>query len=100
MFKTLPDGALPTVSLFVDGHPIGAAEGETVAAVLLRTPPHYARTTQISGSRRAPYCMMGVCYDCLATVDGVRSTQTCMTLVQDGMRVERQNGWPEASNEQ
>jgi len=34
--------------------------------------------------------MMGVCFDCLAIVDGVASTQTCQVTVRDGMRVERQ----------
>ena len=36
--------------------------------------------------------MMGVCFDCLAVVDGVQSTQTCLTTVSDGMRIERQTG--------
>jgi hypothetical protein len=36
--------------------------------------------------------MMGVCFDCLATVDGVASTQTCLVTVRDGMAVERQHG--------
>jgi len=34
--------------------------------------------------------MMGVCFDCLAVVDDKPSTQTCLTIVSEGMRVERQ----------
>lgn len=89
MFKLLHEPA-PSVTLTVDGTAVAARPGETVAAVLLRTPPFHARTTMLSGAPRAPYCMMGVCFDCLAVVDGVRSVQTCLTIVQDGMRVERQ----------
>jgi predicted molibdopterin-dependent oxidoreductase YjgC len=34
--------------------------------------------------------MMGVCFDCLAVIDGVASVQSCLTEVRDGMRIERQ----------
>ena len=36
--------------------------------------------------------MMGVCFDCLAVVDGVASTQTCLVTVREGMQVQRQFG--------
>jgi predicted molibdopterin-dependent oxidoreductase YjgC len=36
--------------------------------------------------------MMGVCFDCLVTIDGVGSRQGCMIRVADGMRVETQRG--------
>ena len=39
------------------------------------------------GVRGAPYCMMGVCQECLVRVDGVLH-QACLTRVEDGMRVE------------
>lgn len=35
---------------------------------------------------------MGVCFDCLVVVNGVPNTRACMTLVADGMRIERQVG--------
>lgn len=81
-----------TVSLTIDGVTVRAEAGEPVAAVLLRTAPFHARTTPVGGGRRAPYCMMGVCFDCLAVVDGIPSTQTCLTPAREGMRVERQQG--------
>lgn len=86
-----------TVSIVVDGETVEASDGELLAAVLLRTPPYYARKTPVSESPRAPYCLMGVCFDCLATVDGVASVQTCLTPVHDGMTVERQAGRRELS---
>ncbi len=39
--------------------------------------------------------MMGVCFDCLAVVDGVSSAQTCLVPVRDGIRIERQQGCPD-----
>ncbi|WP_340117006.1 (2Fe-2S)-binding protein [Pelagibius sp. 7325] len=80
------------MSVVIDGETVAASDGEMLAAVLLRTPPFYARRTPVSDSPRAPYCLMGVCFDCLATVDGIASVQTCLTPVRDGMRVERQAG--------
>jgi predicted molibdopterin-dependent oxidoreductase YjgC len=36
--------------------------------------------------------MMGVCYDCLAEIDGVANRQACMVPVAAGMRIARQHG--------
>lgn len=92
MFRKLHEPPEEAVTVFVDGVPAPAEHGESVAAVLLRAAPPWSRTAPVSQSRRAPYCMMGVCFECLAVVDGVASVQTCMTPVRDGMRVERQIG--------
>lgn len=80
------------VTVTVDGVVTRAEPGEPVAAVLLRTAACHARLHPVSGEPRAPYCMMGVCQECLAVVDGVGSTQTCRTAVRDGMVIERQRG--------
>jgi len=91
MFRTLHDAA-DVVTIQIDGVPVEAEAGETVAAVLLRQPEAWSRTTPVSGARRAPYCMMGVCFDCLAEIDGVSSVQACLTAVRNGMVVQRQLG--------
>jgi predicted molibdopterin-dependent oxidoreductase YjgC len=79
-----------TLTLEIDGKPVAAEPGESVAAVLMRQADPWSRLTPVSQSRRAPYCMMGVCFECLAEVDGVQSVQTCLKPVCDGMRVVRQ----------
>ncbi|MDA8253137.1 MAG: (2Fe-2S)-binding protein [Rhodospirillales bacterium] len=94
MFRKLPDPAAKTVSLSIDGTRVEAEEGESVAAVLLRQPERWVRMTPVAPAPRAPYCMMGVCFDCLAIVDGVASVQTCLTPVRDGMMVNRQRDRP------
>ena len=60
--------------------------------MLLRQESPASRTTPVHESPRAPFCMMGVCFDCLAVVDGVASTQTCLVTVREGMQVQRQFG--------
>lgn len=86
----------PSATVVIDGQAIEADVGEPLAAVILRSARPHARVHPVAGTRRAPYCMMGICHDCIAIVDGVPSTQTCRVDVRDGMIVERQPGAHEA----
>ena len=90
MFRKLHEVNAGTLVLTIDGVSVSAEPGETVAAVMLRQVEPWSRLTPVTRSKRAPYCMMGVCFDCLAEVDGVASVQTCLKLVSNGMRVARQ----------
>jgi predicted molibdopterin-dependent oxidoreductase YjgC len=91
MFRRLPDAAT-TLTVTVDGAPVAARAGESVAAALLAAGKLRFRDTPASGAARGPYCMMGVCFDCLVAVDGVGSRQACMVPVRDGMAIETQTG--------
>jgi predicted molibdopterin-dependent oxidoreductase YjgC len=81
----------PRVEIVLDGEPVEAYEGETLAAVLLAQGEIATRTT-VEGEPRGIFCGMGVCYDCLVVVDGVPNTRACMTWVRDGMLASRQEG--------
>jgi predicted molibdopterin-dependent oxidoreductase YjgC len=98
MFRLLKEAVGDRVTLFIDGEATTAHAGETVAAVLLRTFPNFARQTSISGARRSPFCMMGCCFECIVEIDGSGRTRGCMTSVRDGMRVVRPNGLPEVGH--
>jgi 2Fe-2S iron-sulfur cluster binding domain len=91
MFRKLHDPD-PRITIEIDGATAAAEPGESVAAVLLRQTEPWSRLTPVTASKRAPYCMMGVCFECLAEVDGVASVQTCLKPVCQGMRVARQSG--------
>ena len=65
---------------------------DSVAAALLLNGVRTCRTSVVGGEPRAPYCLMGVCFDCLVTIDGVGNRQGCQVRVADGMRVETQHG--------
>ena len=95
MFKRLADSS-PAVGIIVDGKSVRARAGDTIAAALLAAGIDHCRTTPVTGAPRAPYCLMGVCFDCLVTVDGVGSRQGCLIPVHDGMKVETQLGRREA----
>lgn len=79
------------VRLSLDGRPVTAYEGESVAALLLAE-GHAATRRTVGGAPRGVYCGMGVCFDCLVVVDGVPNTRACVTWVREGMDVRRQEG--------
>ena len=92
MFKTLPDADTATVEVIINGVPFRAPTGCTAAAALLLAGAISNRTTPVTGSPRAPYCMMGVCFECLVEIDGMPNQQACLVPVAEGMRIERQIG--------
>lgn len=92
MFRRLPDLAGEKITFVVDGVSVVARSGDTVAAALLAAGFDEFRSMPASRTQRGPYCMMGVCFDCLVTIDGVGNRQSCLVPVTQGMRVERQNG--------
>ena len=93
MFKRI-DGLAPrrTVTLQVEGRPLTAVEGDTLALALLQAGVGCFRETPVSGAPRAPLCLMGSCFDCLVQVDGQANVQACMVRVKDGMQVRLQHG--------
>jgi D-hydroxyproline dehydrogenase subunit gamma len=93
MFRRLEaGGAARAVTIFVEGESFAARATDTVAAALLAAGLERFRTTPVSGAPRAPYCMMGVCFDCLVTIDGSANQQACLIRVREGMRIEMQRG--------
>ncbi len=78
--------------IYLDGQPLIARTGETVAACLMRANTESFRTTPVTESARLPYCMIGHCFDCLVEIDGRGNQQACLALVRDGMKVRRQSG--------
>ena len=96
MFRRLIESKAAAIALMVDGKPISAREGDTVASALLAAGIDHTRTTPVSGAPRAPYCMMGVCFECLMSIEGVGSRQACLVPVREGMAVETQLGKREA----
>jgi aerobic-type carbon monoxide dehydrogenase small subunit (CoxS/CutS family) len=75
------------ITITVDGVPLQAYLGETIAAALLASGRRAWRKTR-QGERRGLFCGMGICFDCTVTVDGVPDVRACLTPVADGMAVE------------
>ena len=80
------EGRGRSVTIFLDGRPVKAFAGETIAAALMA---HGHWVCQSDGDRElGVFCNIGVCHSCLMTVNGVSGVRTCKTLVSEGCTVE------------
>lgn len=87
MFTSLATPAgRAAVTFEFEGRTLAARRGQSVASALAAAGIEATRATP-SGRPRAAYCMMGVCFDCLVTIDGIPGRQGCLVAVEDGMRV-------------
>jgi predicted molibdopterin-dependent oxidoreductase YjgC len=70
-----------------DGQTILAYPEETIAVALLAAGQSILRRAAISSQPRGLFCNMGVCFDCLVTVDGRAGQRACQVRVAEGMDV-------------
>ncbi len=96
MFNRLPE-ALQALSqrpvvVTINGEAVRCREGDSVAAAMLAAGYSDCRDTPVKAVARGPFCLMGICYDCLVTINGQPNQQSCMTPVRAGMTIERQHG--------
>ena len=78
----------PAWTVSLDGRPVPASPGESVGAALTNAGIRSWRTTRGRGGPRGLFCGIGVCYDCLLTVDGRPNQRACLVPVRPGMRLE------------
>ncbi len=76
------------VTISVDGKPIEAYQGETVAAAMLAAGIRTFHKSHKHHQPRSLYCGMGICYECLVTINGVHAQRACITPVEEGMQIE------------
>lgn len=76
----------PEVEIVVDGRPVKAFCGETVATALLSA-GHWVCQTQ-EDRPLGVFCNIGVCHGCLMTINGVSGVRACQTEVAEGLKVE------------
>ena len=86
-FKSLDEDA-PKVSVRFGGQSYRLPEGANLAAALLAAGVEVFGRTAQRGVGRAPFCMMGACFECRVVVDGV-SRQACMMQVREGLDIRR-----------
>ena len=92
MFRKPPSVTGPMVTVEVEGQPLQVPAAATAAAAAMLAGLSSTRQSPVNGEPRAPYCMMGVCFECLLVIDGEPSQQGCMVTVREGMRIRRQQG--------
>ncbi len=74
------------ISIVVNGREISAYEGESVHAALTAAGIRNFRISK-TGESRGFFCGMGICYECLVTIDNIPDQRACMTLVKDRMEI-------------
>jgi predicted molibdopterin-dependent oxidoreductase YjgC len=84
------------VAVSFEGQPLYLPQGANLAAALLAAGVGVFRHSPVSGDPRAPFCMMGACFDCLVDIDGI-TRQACMIEVAEGLEI-RQPRSPEADD--
>lgn len=97
MFKLLGEAG-GQVEIELDGETVSVPEGVSIAAALLYLDRLPLRHSAVGGAGRAPFCMMGICFECLVEVDGLRDQRACQLEVRPGMRLRRQLRTPAESD--
>jgi sarcosine oxidase subunit alpha len=77
----------PVVEILVNGQPVEAREGESLAAALWANGLLALRHDPADGAGRGMYCGIGHCYECRVEVDGVEGVRSCLIAVREGMQV-------------
>ena len=80
------------VTFTFDGRPITCDEGQTIGAALVAVGVRSWRTTRREQRPRGVFCGIGVCFDCLVTVNGRSSVRACIVEAQPGDDVRCQVG--------
>jgi predicted molibdopterin-dependent oxidoreductase YjgC len=97
--RTAGIGRGAPVRIYLDGRELQAFEGESVLAVLWAERAHTLHVTARTREPRGFFCGMGVCFDCLVTVDGMVNMRACLEPVRPGMMItlQRDAGHADAS---
>ena len=85
-----PAAARP-VTIRFDGRELTGVQGQTLAGVLLANGIESWRTTAAGDRPRGLFCGIGICYDCVVTVNGRRDVRACQQPAADGDQVAAQS---------
>ncbi len=85
------------VTIDFEGEQLEAEAGEPLACTVMQSGVMLFSRSVKYHRPRGPFCMTGGCSNCLMRVDGQPNIATCMTPARAGMRLERQNSFPDAT---
>ncbi len=80
------------VEFSFDGEAITALPGQSIGAALIAAGHRSWRTTRINGAPRGIFCGIGICFDCLVTVNGRPNRRACLVPASSGDVVVTQEG--------
>ncbi|GGI47304.1 putative molibdopterin-dependent oxidoreductase YjgC [Agromyces flavus] len=78
-----------SIRIVLDGAALEGRDGQTIAGVLIGAGHRSWRTA--AGAERGVFCGIGICQDCLVTVNGVEGVRACQRTARDGDVIERES---------
>lgn len=76
------------IDVVVNGRIVEAFSGELVSTVLQAEGKSIFSHKTTTGRASGLYCGMGVCYECLVTINGEKNLRACQTYVADQMQIQ------------
>ena len=76
-----------TFNIIFDGEALPAYPGDTVASALYASGKRAWRRSR-AGDERGLLCGIGLCFDCLVTIDGIPNQRACQVMVKDSMVIQ------------
>jgi len=98
-FQRLGEAERRSITIWVDGDPVQALEGDTLMVAMLQQ-GNQLRKSEFDPSSRAGFCLMGACQDCWVRTEAGGRLRACSTPVEEDMRVitsSLENTWAELS---
>ena len=80
------------VTFTYNGQTLEGYEGEPIATALKASGVMAHRYTAKTHEPRGVFCAIGRCTDCVMIVDDMPNVRTCITPLEEGMKVETQYG--------
>jgi predicted molibdopterin-dependent oxidoreductase YjgC len=80
------------IRVTLNGESITSREGQSVGALLLEHEQLATRTTRQNARPRGMFCGIGICFDCLITINGITNQRACVTNIEEGMTIQTQQG--------
>jgi hypothetical protein len=79
-----------SVTFVFNGEDIVARSNQMLAAAILENGERILRRSRIYEEPRGLFCGIGICFDCLVTVDDVPNQRACLVRVSQGLIVRSQ----------
>jgi len=76
------------ISFHFNGEKFTGAAGQSVAAALIANGQRELRRTRFGEEPRSIFCGIGICFDCVVTINGVANQRACLIEISSDMKVE------------
>ena len=75
------------ISFTFNGEAFTGLSGQSIAAALLSHGVRELRMTRFNKEPRSIFCGIGICFDCVVTIDGVANQRSCLVAISEGAKI-------------